>query len=230
MRNISVIFRKQLKDTFRNKTVLIQFILFPIMTIIMEKGLSMEGMPPHYFTLMFSVMYMGMAPITSVAAIIAEEKETDTLRVLMMAKVNPVQYLIGIGSYVFIICMIGAAIMGVASGIFGMELVVFLVVMAIGFIISVLLGAALGIMANNQMAATSTTVPVIMVLSFLPMFAMFNDTFKPIADVTYTQQIQYVMNELSFSSLDAKGIIVVVINAVLFAGFFLAMYKKKGLE
>lgn len=36
MRNVAVIIRKQLKDTLKNKTVLIQFIMFPVMTLIME--------------------------------------------------------------------------------------------------------------------------------------------------------------------------------------------------
>ena len=37
MRNIGIIFKKQIKDTFKNKTVLIQFVMFPAMTLIMEK-------------------------------------------------------------------------------------------------------------------------------------------------------------------------------------------------
>lgn len=34
--HIRAILWKQLKDSFKNKTVLIQFLLFPIMTVIME--------------------------------------------------------------------------------------------------------------------------------------------------------------------------------------------------
>ena len=230
MKNILVIFKKQLKDTFTNMAVLIQFVLFPIMTIIMENAIDVKGMPDHYFTLMFSVMYIGMAPITATAAIVSEEKEADTLRVLMMAKVTPVQYLLGVGIYVFLLCMAGGTIMGVASGITGAELGVFLVIMAIGFVISTMLGAALGILANNQMAATSITVPVIMVISFLPMLGMFNETFKKIAEITYTQQIQNIMNELSFNAFDVRGIVTIVTNAVIFTLFFIIMYKKKGLE
>lgn len=230
MKNILVIFKKQLKDTFTNKAVLIQFVLFPIMTIIMENAIDVKGMPDHYFTLMFSVMYIGMAPITATAAIVSEEKEADTLRVLMMAKVTPVQYLLGVGIYVFLLCMAGGTIMGVASSITGAELGVFLVIMAIGFVISTMLGAALGILANNQMAATSITVPVIMVISFLPMLGMFNETFKKIAEITYTQQIQNIMNELSFNAFDVRGTVTIVTNAVIFTLFFIIMYKKKGLE
>ena len=42
MRNIIIIIKKQLKDTVKNKTILIQFILFPLMTVIMENAISLE--------------------------------------------------------------------------------------------------------------------------------------------------------------------------------------------
>lgn len=36
MKNISAIFVRQIKDTLKNKSVLIQFLMFPVMTLIME--------------------------------------------------------------------------------------------------------------------------------------------------------------------------------------------------
>ena len=36
MKNIIAIFQKQIKDTLKNKSVLIEFLIFPIMSIIME--------------------------------------------------------------------------------------------------------------------------------------------------------------------------------------------------
>ena len=75
MRNISVVIKKQIKDTFKNKTILIQFILFPLMTLIFENAIEMMDMPEYFFTRLFAVMYIGMAPLTSTAAIISEEKE-----------------------------------------------------------------------------------------------------------------------------------------------------------
>ena len=100
MRNTLIIIKKQLMDTLKNKTILIQFILFPVMTLIMENTVRLEGMPELFFAKLFSIMYMGMAPLTATAAIISEEKEKNTLRVLMMANVAPWQYLAGVGIYV----------------------------------------------------------------------------------------------------------------------------------
>ena len=117
MRNILIVIKKQLKDTPKNITILIQFILFPVLTLIMENAINMEGMPELFFTKLFSMMYIGMAPLTSTAAIISEEKEKNTLRVLMMANVKPWQYLMGVGICVWGSCMAGAGI--IATGLNG---------------------------------------------------------------------------------------------------------------
>ena len=157
MRNIIIIIKKQLKDTLKNKTILIQFILFPIMTLIMEYAITLDGMPELFFTKLFSIMYIGMAPLTSVAAIISEEKEKNTLRVLMMSNVKPWQYLTGVGLYVWLICMVGAGVMATRLDL---EAIAFyMCIMGIGFAISIIAGACIGIYSKNQMSATSLVIP-----------------------------------------------------------------------
>ena len=44
MKHIVAILWKQIKDTFKNKTLLIQFLMFPAMTLIMENLINMEDM------------------------------------------------------------------------------------------------------------------------------------------------------------------------------------------
>jgi ABC-2 type transport system permease protein len=231
MRNISVVIRKQIKDTFKNKTILIQFILFPLMTIIMENTITMNDMPELFFTRLFSVMYIGMAPLTSAAAIISEEKERNTLRVLMMANVKPAEYIIGVGLYVWSICMIGAGVM--ASGIPAENVPKFLGVMAVGFVISIIAGSCIGIFAKNQMAATSLVMPVMMVLSFVPMISIFNDTVARISKIFYTKQIMNLMDGIILNGSEGvgrSGTAIIIVNFALFIVLFSLAYHKKGLE
>lgn len=228
MKNILIIIKKQLKDTIKNKTILIQFILYPIMTLIMEMAIDMEGMPDLFFTKMFSVMYMGMAPLTSVAAIISEEKERNTLRVLMMANIAPWQYLMGVGIYVWTICMLGAGVM--ATGLEAKDLFFYFLVMGTGFSISIVLGGCIGILANNQMSATSLVMPVMMILSFGPMLALFNSTIEKVARFLYTQQFNVFLDKMDFDQCRGEGIIIVLINAAVFTILFLTAFKRKGLE
>ena len=223
MRNVWVIFKKQLKDTVKNKTVLIQFIMFPVMTLIMEKAVQIPGMQENFFVKLFAVMFMGMAPLTSVASIISEEKEKNTLRVLMMANVKAWEYLAGVGIYVWLLCMAGAGIMSTCLP--SEEIPFFLGVMAVGIMISVAVGACIGIFSSNQMVATSLFMPVMMVLSFAPMLAMFNDKIEKVARIFYTQQLRTLFNQMTVDGIKKETILVVAVNALLASVLFFAAFK-----
>ena len=228
MHNIGVIIKKQLKDTLKNKTVLIQFVMFPLLTLIFENAINIPDMPELFFTKLFSVMYMGMAPLVAVASVIAEEKEKNTLRVLTMANVKAWEYLAGIGIYVWTICMAGAGVM--ATTLSSGDIPFYLGVMAAGFIISIAIGACIGIIASNQMAATSLSLPVMLIFSFMPMLAMFNDKIEKIAGIFYTQQIRELLGNMTFDGIKTETMLVVAVNALLTLSLFFAAFKRKGLE
>ena len=230
MKNIAVIFGKQLSDTLRNKTILIQFLMFPVLVIIMENAVKIEDMPEHFFAKLFAVMFVGMAPLTCMSAIISEEKEKNTLRVLLMSNVKPGEYLIGTGAYVFVMCAVGMAVFAAVGGYGGMELVRFIAVMSAGIILSELTGAVIGLFSRNQMTATSISVPIMMVIAFLPMLSMFNDTIKSVARVTYSQQISELISDIGNSPASAESITVIAVNFALAVILFITAYRKKGLE
>ncbi len=226
MNNITAVFKKQIKDTLKNKTVFIQFIMFPLLTLIMSKGVKIDGMPDHFFVHMFSVMYIGMAPLTSIAAIIAEEKEKNTLRVLLMSNVKPYEYLLGIGSYIWLACMMGAYIICAAGDYCMRERFMFMIIMAVGIIASLVIGAAIGIWSRTQMMATSITVPVMMIFSFAPMLSMFNVDVAKFAKFTYSVQISNMVNRLGEWQWRIDNIGIMAVNMFLFTVLFVLAYKK----
>lgn len=230
MKNIKAVFMKQLLDTVKNKTVFIQFLMFPIIAIIMENTVKIEDMPEHFFAKLFAVMFVGMAPLSCMSAIISEEKEKNTLRALMMCSVKPWQYLVSVGAYIFIMCMVGTAVFAVLGEYKGTELAVFIFSVAFGIILSELIGAVIGIFSRNQMAATSLTLPIMMIFSFSPMLSMFNETIKKIAGITYLQQISNILNGIGTSEISVKSIIVISANFIIGLVLFAFVYKKKGLE
>lgn len=234
MKNMKAIFMKQVIDTLRNKTVFIQFLMFPIMAVIMEKAIRLEDMPEHFFAKLFAVMFLGMAPLTCMSAIISEEKEKNTLRALMMSNVKPWQYLISIGTYIFLMCMAGTAVFAVLGEYQGKELAIFLLSMISGIILSELIGAVIGIYGRNQMAATSVTMPVMMIFSFVPMLSMFNENIKKFAGIIYSQQISDLINGIGMpevtSKISSENMIVIAANFVIGIVLFAVVYKKKGFE
>jgi len=229
MNNIIAIIKKQLKDTLKNKTVLIQFIMFPALTLIMNYAIVIDGMPENFFINLFATMYIGMAPLTSMAAIIAEEKEKNTLRVLIMSNVKPHEYLLGIGIYVWVICMGGAAVICSAGGYKPQAGVAFMGIMAIGILASLLAGATIGIWSHTQMMATSVTIPVMMFFSFMPMLSLFNTTIAKIAKFTYSEQISLLLGQVNNLQPKAENICIIIMNILIAAVLFAVTYKKCGL-
>lgn len=230
MKNITAVFLKQIKETFRNKTILIQFLMFPVMVIIMENAIKLENMPEHFFVKLFAVMFVGMAPLTCMSAIISEEKEKNTLRALMMSNVKPFEYLIGVGAYVFIMCIIGAVVFAVCGGYEGKDLLVFMTVMGAGILLSALTGAVIGVFSKNQMSATSITIPVMMIFSFLPMLSMFNENIEKVARITYSQQMSILINGIGNSAIKPESIVIIAVNFVVASILFTLAFRKKGLE
>lgn len=227
MRNIMAIIEKQWKDTLKNKEVLIQFMLFPLLTVVMEHAVVLEQMPEHFFVTLFSTMYIGMAPLTSMASIIAEEKEKHTLRVLIMSDVKAAEYLVGVGSYVWLACMLGSIVMAVTGGYRSAEFAVYLGIMCMGIFISLVMGAVIGIWSQNQMAATSVALPVMIVFSFLPMIALFNESIAKISRFTYSQQVYSLLNRVGDLKINKEMVFVILIHLAVVLLLFNLAYRRR---
>lgn len=228
--NIKAVFRKQMKETLKNKEVLVQFMMFPLIGVVMENLVHVEGLPEHYFVNLFSAMYVGMAPLIAMEAILAEEKEKGTLRALLMANVKSVEYLTGVGSYVWTACMSGACIFMITAGYKGKTALLFLVIMGIGIFISLVLGAAIGALCRNQMAATAVSVPAMLVLSFLPMLSAFNETVEKAAKFIYTQQIRLMVNQVTKNGINFQNGIIILANMAFVMTFFVYAYRKAAID
>lgn len=223
--NIYAIFKKQLKDILKNKEILIQFVMFPILTVIMENSIHMEGMPPHYFVTMFATMYIGMAPLIAMASILSEEREKNTLRMLIMSDVTPAQYLIGTGSSIWLLCMSGSLVFALMGEYQGLSFLKFLLVMGLGILIAIFLGAAIGAGSKNQMTATSVTVPTMLVISFLPMISSFNPSVEKVARFLYAQQLSSMLSDIN-TSITAGSLLIVGGNLSVILALFIIAYRK----
>ncbi len=230
LRRVNAILKKQWKDTLKNKTIFIQFILFPVMALVFTTSIKSEELPPRYFLILFATMFIGMAPMTCMASVIAEEKEKHTLKALTFANVKPWEYLLGIGSCLFIMCMFGALAFGFIGKYSSGEFIRFLLILLLGIVTSLLLGAVIGIFSRNQMSATSLTIPIMMVFSFMPMISMFNQSAETVSRFLYTQQINYLVNDLSEHNFKVESFLIIGMNLFLFTSLFIGVYRKKGLS
>ena len=232
MNRAIAVFKKQQKDTLKNKTILLQFVLFPVIAFFFTEFVAKTspGIPNAYFVTLFSSMYAGMVPLVTMANIIAEETQAKSLRILIMSNVKPYEYLLGVGGHIVLLCTVGTVALGLIGGFTGGELIRFIVSMLMGIIASLLLGSAIGIYAKNQGAATAMATPISMITAFVPMVGLFNDSFAAVAKILYTQQISNLLNDLSASNFEPGRFLIIGANIIVFAMIFIFVYMKKGLR
>jgi len=230
MRSARAVFVKQARDVLRNRMVLIQFILFPIMALILTElvAKSDDEIPATMFVTMFAAIFAGMTPLMATSTAIAEDREHKSLRFLVMAGVRPVEYLLGVGGFILLICSMVAVAFGLIGGFAGVELVRFVGVIILGCLASSLLGATVGIFSKNQQASTAMGTPIAMLLAFCPMLAMFNETISKVAGVLYTLQVDAVVSGTSDNLTHA--FLIIAANIVVLAVLFVLAYRKKGLR
>lgn len=227
IRIIYAIFRKQVKDILKNTQVLILFAIFPVIAYVMTSSMKMET---AFFVSLFGTMHAVFTPLMASASIIAEEKEKNTLRILILSNVKPFEYLLSIGSFVFILTNISSFLFAWIGGFRGRDFFGFVLVMMLGSICSIILGAALAIFSKNQMSATASAIPLAMVFSFLPMLSAFNDSVGSISRFTFGQQISNLLKSPQMGTFTAEPFLIILVNFLVIGSLFVFAFHKKGLD
>lgn len=229
MKKALAIFKKQILDTLKNTSVLLQFFMFPVLAFILTKtiGENIGNLPKNYFIIMFSSMYVGMSPAVAMESIISEEKEKGTLKNLLMNNVKPGEYLIGVGIYVFIMCLIGTSIFAFAGGYIGNEVILYFAIMIFGILASMLLGASIGIISKNQMSGHSIVIPITIMFAFLPLISSFNKKVANISKFTYSQRIHDMLSNVKITETMSGDLMIVSLNILVLLFVFTYFYKNK---
>lgn len=227
--NVAAIFRKQILDTLKNMQILILFFIYPLVTFVMLNALGEQAGMKSFFVATFAAMHGVFTPIVCTAAVLSEEKEKNTLRMLILSGVKPAEYLFSIGFYVILAVVITGCSFLFMGGYDGAEGSCFLILLFAGALVSVLLGTCIGIMAPNAAAANAMAVPVSMVFAFLPMLAFFNPAIEKIARYTYSYQISSAIQKIGGQDLGLSMPLLTagIYLAVFILAFSLLFHKKK---
>jgi ABC-2 type transport system permease protein len=210
--------------------MLIQFIIFPVMAFVMTEFVakSTPEIPSSMFVTMFAAMFIGMTPLSMTAGVIAEDKEHNSLRFLVMAGVKPHEYLIGTCGFTFLACALVSLLFGLIGGFTSVELAKFVAVLILGSCASLLLGATIGLFSKNQQAATAISTPTFMLLAFSPMIAQFNTNVAKVSTIFYTQQVNTIVNNLTDGIM--KPILIILANIAILLTLFIIVYRKNKIR
>ncbi|MCM3784537.1 ABC transporter G family ATP-binding protein/permease [Neobacillus mesonae] len=245
LRKINAIIGMKFQTILSNTGVIIAPILaigfaFIMRNIMPNVEVSTAGMnfSTSAFVLSFGLIFnIAIAGISMSSSPLAEEKEKNTLRVLMTSSVNGVEYLIGTLIPPLFILIVANIVMIPASGMSFQEvpLVSYFIITTVASLISLLIGYIVGILANNQAQSAIFSMPVTLLLTSVPVlkFLKENNILAEIMNYTYTG----VLTNFA-SSLFADGDYTwnLLDSSVLFGWFFIASaifiyaYKKNGLD
>jgi ABC-2 type transport system permease protein len=228
-RKINALVGKQLKTMMSNPFVITPIIIIPFMAFLFSMALEPEfvsGMIP----LMLGMNMILGAP-TVISCLIAEEKEKNTLNVLITSTVSVFDFLIS-NVLIAVVCTVAINafiffIMGAGELIsFG----AFMFLSSLGALASTLLGAVIGIASKNQ-AAASTTASPLMLLLLLPTFFPDNFIVDNVIHYFFTEQVISALGAIANqgSSLTALPLVIIAVNIAVLGALFGVLYKKKGL-
>ena len=229
MNAIKAVFTQQYHDLTKNVSVTMMFILFPVLSVLMSTVMGdMDGFDSQAQTAVFIAMLVGTAPLVTIANNVAEDREHSSLRFMVMAGVRPSQYLLGLGSFVLVMTALPAAFMTWHGG-FEADMIVRLVSTGVlGVLASAVLGAGIGIFAKNVQQASMIYTPFMMVLMFLPMLSMANETIERISGFVFTTQLMGLASDPDADL--GRGLLIIAANLAVLTAFFVAAYRKKGLR
>lgn len=229
---VKALFKLGMEDLLKNLNVFI-YVILPIAFAFLYA--NMGNTPKEYLFSICTLLTLSMVPVALMGTIIAEEKEKNTLRTLMLNDVKACEILFAKA----MICMLFVVIDNLLI-YFILELPIghFILYQLVAFITGlaiILFGAIVGLLAKNQMSAGLLSMPF-MILFMAPMFIMmFKDKLADaISSLLPTDAMMELFlcitkNTLTISKIGIPCMIIgvwLVLSIILFQ----YAYKKVGVD
>lgn len=219
LRVLRTLFVKDIVDMFKNPNVLLMLAL-PLIFIVIYQFVDL-GMSPAYL-LMLGVM-------------IAEEKEKNTMRTLMLCNVTGGEFLAAKTLAVLAGTLLVDTVLFFLTGFGPVQLPVFLLVCTAGSITMLLLGGLTGIVCRDQTSTGTIAGPLALVFMLPTMFAGMGGVLQKVASfVPTTATADLMFLGLGHQSwMGANVLWDVAVLAVWTAGsavLFALAFRKKGVD
>ena len=172
VKRIQAIFMKDYKEFSRNYAISM-VIFLPLILAIMYRQTGTESIQNYFLPLN---MTFSMVTAYVQSCLIAEEKERNTLRSLMMSPASIADILLGKSLLVFIVTGVILAISAYIVGYVPNQVIPIVLVLAISTVFYLAVGTICGLFTKSVMEASLAVLPIILVFSFGPMSLYLNET------------------------------------------------------
>lgn len=236
-RIIKALMKKDFRMLAGNKNTFF-ILLLPILFCVLYTKVLPIGKETGmlYPLLLCEVLNLICAPISLLSMMVAEEKEKNTLRTLIMSDVRAMEFL---ASKMFVVLLLMEVISVANYLLVGLDMKFFAGYMLISTLASVgilFLGAAVGILSENQMSTGTISTPLMLLLMLPTMFAGMNKVLEKIAFCLPTNAFMEIMNgeyqnKAAFlSGANMKHYAVCLVWIVIGIAVFNIVYKKRGVD
>lgn len=178
MKRIQAIFMKDYKEFSRNYAVSIM-VFMPFALALFYNKMGINAIADYFMTINLT---LAMVTAFVQSCLIAEEKESNTLRSLMMSPASIADILIGKSSLVFAISAVVLAVTIYLLGYKPANIAVLVLALVVSILFYIAVGTICGLFTKTVMEASVAALPVIAILSFGPMALGLSEKY-PIAGI-----------------------------------------------
>jgi len=193
---VGALYLKQMKNFGYNMFILIGFILAPGIAFLFSRLIPVPGMIGFALSmsLLMNIVFGGA---NTMCVLIAEEKEKNTLNVLITSTVSAIDFLLSNALAALTMTVVVNVIIYFICGAYMISFPLYIFVTSLSGLASIVLGAVVGLLSKNQLSASTIVTPFALVLILIPMLVMFIPMLKKIADVLFSQQTVNMLNDLA---------------------------------
>ena len=188
MKRVNAIFQKDFKDFSRNYAVSI-VIFVPIVLGAIYGRMGVDTIETHF---MLINMTFSMVAAFVQCCLIAEEKEKNTLRGLMLSPASTAEILGGKSLLTFLFTMIGVFFTAYLAEYKPANVAIIAVAVVLSSLFYIALGTMLGLYSKSVMEASVIIMPVIIVFSLGSFVTSVVEKYPILQVATYLPNIQLV--------------------------------------
>lgn len=229
---IKALFKLGIEDLCKNMNVFI-YIIMPIGFALLYSNMDVLG--KEYIFSLCVLLMLAMVPVALMGTIIAEEKEKNTLRTLMLNDVKATEILFAKALICMLFVVVDNLLMFFIIGLSMEHFLLYQLVCLFVGIAVILFGAVVGLLAKNQMSAGLLSLPF-MFLLMAPLFTgmVQSDIFSKISSFLPTDAMMEILDHIAKGTMTISN----VGTSFLIILFWLAgsiilfniVYKKVGVD
>ena len=170
---IKAILIKDYKDFSRNMAVSVTLFL-PIVMAAFYGRLETDSIDTHFMTI--NLTFVLVATYVQ-CCLIAEEKEKNTLRTLMLSPAKTIEILMGKGLLSFILTIIVVVVCAFLSEYQPAETAVIAIAIILSTVFYISIGTLLGLFSKSIVEASVIVLPAMAIFSFGPMALLFAEDY-----------------------------------------------------